>query len=97
MDADASLGAVTGPKRLGADECRRITAESGVDTTPALLRRYDEVTPSPRATEFATWPANDPYPRQLPTTAAAAVPVSRPRPRDPERPAASYGVHLDAD
>lgn len=29
MDADASLGAVSGPKRLGQDECARILSESG--------------------------------------------------------------------
>lgn len=41
MDADASLGAVSGPKRLGEDECARMRAESGPDATPALLHREE--------------------------------------------------------
>lgn len=40
MDADASLGLVTGPKRLSWDECHRMTVESGVDAVPALMTRY---------------------------------------------------------
>jgi len=41
MDADASLGAVSGPKRLGEDECARMRAESGPDASPALLHREE--------------------------------------------------------
>ncbi len=96
MDADASLGAVTGPKRLGADECRRITAESGVDAVPPLLRRYDEVTPSPRSAEFAMWPTNEPYPRTSPPTVPAPASPASPRPAEPARAAATYGVRLDS-
>jgi hypothetical protein len=95
MDADASLGAVTGPKRLTAEECRRITAESGVDATPSLLRRYDEVTPSPRAPQFASWPERDPYPRTLPPAPASAPTTNASRPREREQPAAHYGVELE--
>jgi hypothetical protein len=41
MDADASLGAVSGPKRLGEDECARMRTESGPDESPALLHREE--------------------------------------------------------
>ncbi len=37
MDADASLGLVTGPKRLTEEECLRARVESGPDAAPALL------------------------------------------------------------
>ncbi|MBI2892407.1 MAG: hypothetical protein HYY06_02570 [Deltaproteobacteria bacterium] len=43
MDADASLGAVSGPKRLGEDECARMLSESG--PPGSLLRRYDAGVP----------------------------------------------------
>lgn len=39
MDADASLGLVTGPKRLTREECARVLVESGPDARPALLSR----------------------------------------------------------
>ncbi len=39
MDADSSLGLVTGPKRLSWDECHRARVESGADAVPALLDR----------------------------------------------------------
>lgn len=45
MDADASLGAVDGPKRLTEEECERIRRESGVHASPPLLRRWDERPP----------------------------------------------------
>ncbi len=57
MDADASLGAVTGPKRLSVEECARIHQQSGVGAVPAVLARFDEARVSPRALEFARWPA----------------------------------------
>lgn len=96
MDADASLGAVTGPKRLSADECRRITTESGVDAVPSLLRRYDEVTASPRAPQYAVWPASALYPRvRLPAAPAPATLPAR-HPDEPARAAASYGVQFDS-
>jgi len=41
MDADSSLGLVTGPKRLTWDECHRVRQMSGVDATPPLLERFD--------------------------------------------------------
>ncbi|MBI5515059.1 MAG: hypothetical protein HY909_14885 [Deltaproteobacteria bacterium] len=70
MDADASLGAVTGPKRLTPEECRRIHAESGVGAVPALLTRYDPVAASARAGEFRAWPPGPLYPRPAGATAA---------------------------
>lgn len=42
MDADASLGAVDGPKRLTDEECVRLRRESGLQASPPLLRRWDE-------------------------------------------------------
>lgn len=48
MDADASLGAVDGPKRLTEEECERIRRESGIQASPALLRRWDERPPEGR-------------------------------------------------
>lgn len=48
MDADASLGAVDGPKRLTEEECERIRRESGIHASPALLRRWDERPPERR-------------------------------------------------
>lgn len=43
MDADASLGAVDGPKRLTEEECERLHRESGLQASPPLLRRWDEL------------------------------------------------------
>ncbi|MBI5500154.1 MAG: hypothetical protein HY907_07910 [Deltaproteobacteria bacterium] len=43
MDADASLGDVTGPKRLSDEECQRVHRESGIDASPAMLQRWDEI------------------------------------------------------
>jgi hypothetical protein len=37
MDADTTLGLVTGPKRLTWDECHRARSRSGPTATPALL------------------------------------------------------------
>ncbi len=86
MDADASLGSVTGPKRLGADECQRIHDQSGTSSLWPLLSRYDEVRPSPRAREYATWPTRELFPRGVvsssdATTHGAAAP-SGPTVRD---------------
>lgn len=39
MDADSSLGLVTGPKRLTEDECLRARVESGPGAEPELLSR----------------------------------------------------------
>lgn len=39
MDADSSLGLVTGPKRLTEQECRRALVESGPGAEPELLSR----------------------------------------------------------
>jgi hypothetical protein len=47
MDADNSLGLVTGPKRLGWDECHRADIESGPRAVPALLGRLHVRTPRP--------------------------------------------------
>ena len=38
MDADSSLGLITGPKRITWDECHRARARSGPDAVPTLLR-----------------------------------------------------------
>lgn len=92
MDADASLGAVTGPKRLEPEDCRRLTAESGVDAVPALLSRFDEVRPSPRATEFLHWPAVDPYPRVAPAVMAPLMSPSDREHSPVDRPARDYGL-----
>jgi hypothetical protein len=94
MDADASLAAVTGPKRLSAEECRRLTAESGVGAVPSLLARYDEVRPSPRAPAFARWPEEDPYPRAA-RRAGAAPPSAAARTAPPDRPARDYGLRIE--
>jgi hypothetical protein len=88
MDADASLGAVTGPKRLTPEECRRIHAESGVGTTPALLSRYDPSPVSPRAREFLTGPPRPFYPRPNPPAAGAAPAPTHPAGEAPQGPEA---------
>lgn len=77
MDADASLGAVTGPKRLTADECRRVHAETGVGSARPVLTRYDLVTPSPDAPRFASWPSDPPWPRSVAAPPPAAAPAQR--------------------
>ena len=60
MDADSSLGLVTGPKRLSWDECHRARSQSGVPRVPALLDRAD---PRPQTPEPG--PRFDPgYPRE---------------------------------
>ncbi len=71
MDADASLAAVNGPKRLTLAECARLRDESGPDALPALLGRFDPASPSPRAPQFASWPSVAPYPRPAPTSPVA--------------------------
>ena len=50
MDADSSLGLVTGPKRLDPAECARARAQSGVDALPVLLRRAPEPSLGDRGT-----------------------------------------------
>jgi hypothetical protein len=62
MDADASWGAVGGPKRLTEEECDRIRRESGIDAVPALLRRWDEV-PAERREPPEDLPLDPGYPR----------------------------------
>ena len=49
MDADSSLGLVTGPKRLSWDECHRARSQSAVPRVPTLLDRADprQSTPEP--------------------------------------------------
>ncbi len=87
MDADASLGAVTGPKRLSVEECARIHQQSGVDAVPSVLTRFDPARVSPRAREFVRWPAESLYPRPVRVDAVAAgtEPAAsvRPRAEDP--------------
>jgi hypothetical protein len=96
MDADASLPAVTGPKRLTADECARIHQQSGVGTVPSILARYDVARPSARAAEFVAWPREALYPRGDASTAPSAP--GGPRPAEPARApdptAAEVGVTL---
>jgi hypothetical protein len=62
MDADASLAAVDGPKRLTHEECERIRRESGVAASPALLARWDEV-PADALLEPEDVPPDLGYPR----------------------------------
>ncbi len=72
MDADASLGAVTGPKRLTAEECRRIHSESGIGATPGLLRRYDSRIPSVDAARYREWPGSPLHPSAPAVTEATS-------------------------
>lgn len=90
MDADASLAAVNGPKRLTVEECARIRAESGPTSAPAVLARFDEARPSARAHEFNRWPDRAPYPRQ----AGAVAAVRRDPPRVQRARADEAGVTL---
>jgi hypothetical protein len=78
MDADASLAAVNGPKRLTSEECARVREESGPTATPSLLQRFDEARPSARAQEFRRWPTRPVYPRPpaAPSVAASARPAA---------------------
>lgn len=71
MDADASLGAVTGPKRISHEECRRLHAESGVDSPRPVLTRHDPATPAPEAPRFARWPLETLWPRPTPSPPAS--------------------------
>jgi hypothetical protein len=91
MDADASLAAVTGPKRLTAEECARIHQQSGVDAVPSVLFRFDLATVSPRARDFTRWPAEALYPRPL-APAAVAVETTPPRPRVDDPSGAEVGI-----
>jgi hypothetical protein len=92
MDADASLAAVNGPKRLTLAECARIRAESGPLAVPSLLQRFDEARPSPRAAEFAQWPQRAPYarPAGVSSTSTAATP-----PRVERDRATDWGVSIE--
>jgi len=94
MDADASLGAVTGPKRLTVEECARIRVESGVHAWPPLLRRYDLAHPAPDAAAWATWPTTPTHPPGAPLRpVTSSTPASQAR--AVERPsAASLGLRL---
>lgn len=75
MDADASMAAVNGPKRLTDEECDRIRERSGSASVPALLSVFDPVTRSPRAAEFASWPPRALYPRGVAVVASNSAPV----------------------
>lgn len=66
MDADNSLGLVTGPKRLGWDECHRVAVESGPLTVPALLSRHDARTPRPTRPDAAPFDPGYPRPGLVP-------------------------------
>lgn len=70
MDADASLGAVNGPKRLLPEDCARIAVESGPGSPAPLLQPYDLARPSPRAASLRAWPSAPLYPRAVPGEAA---------------------------
>jgi hypothetical protein len=91
MDADASLAAVNGPKRLTTEECDRIRERSGTASVPAILSAFDSVTLSPRAAEFRAWPTQAPYPRlgRLDPTQRSATEVSVQRPA-----AATHGITI---
>lgn len=88
MDADASLGAVVGPKRLTAEECRRIRDENDVHAQRPALQRVDLATRSPDAARFAAWPPAPAWP-EMP-----AAPARPEAPRAPSPPAADHGVRL---
>lgn len=91
MDSDASLSAVNGPKRMTAEECERIRSVSGPSATPALLSRFDEARPSPRAAEFRRWPSQPLYPRP-----EGAPRASSERTRSaPRASAAAFAVHVE--
>ena len=62
MDADASLGDVTGPKRLSEEECARVRRESGVDASPPMLERWDAIPPDALTEPYDT-PFDPGYPR----------------------------------
>lgn len=96
MDSDASLGAVTGPKRLTREECDRIHQQSGVGAVPALLTRFDVVRVSPRAGEFRAWPAAAlyPVPARTETRAGDGPSVREGAPHEPDRRAAEYGIDV---
>jgi len=64
MDADNSLGLVTGPKRLGWDECHRVTQMSGADQVPALLSRWDVRANPPPPRPASQAPYDQGYPRR---------------------------------
>jgi hypothetical protein len=49
MDADASSGFVTGPKRITWDECHRVTEQTGLGAATPLLRRIDARPATPSA------------------------------------------------
>jgi hypothetical protein len=62
MDADASLGAVEGPKRLTKEECERLHSESGLGASPPLVERWD-VLPAENLLEPEDVPVDPGYPR----------------------------------
>lgn len=62
MDADASFGDVTGPKRLTEEECARVHRESGVGASPPMLERWDVIQPDALAEPDDT-PFDPGYPR----------------------------------
>jgi hypothetical protein len=94
MDADASLGAATGPKRLTPEECARIRVESGTAAHPALLQRYAPARPAADARDYLSWPPEPTHPRG--PAAAAVTAREPPRPRAALVPpsAASMGLRL---
>jgi len=95
MDADASLGAVTGPKRLSVEECARIHQQSGVGAVPAMLTRFDPARPSPRAREFVRWPAEALYPRPTRAASSDGAEPARPRVRAEDPTGAEVGITLE--
>ncbi len=90
MDADASLAAVSGPKRLTAEECQRMESESGPSAVPSLLTPYDVVQASPRASAYRTWPSTPWYPR--PVVPPAETQASTPAVHEAPLPASTYGI-----
>ncbi len=88
MDADASLGAVVGPKRLTAEECRRIRDENDVHAQRPALQRVDLATRAPEAARFVDWPPSPAWPEMPP------APARPDPPRAPAPSAAAQGVRL---
>lgn len=91
MDADASLGAVVGPKRLTTEECARIRDENGVASSRPALQRLDPATRAPEADRYAAWPAQPLWPSVVTPSAPSAPP------RPPPTPARDHGLRWLGD
>ncbi|MBL8602663.1 MAG: hypothetical protein JNK72_12140 [Myxococcales bacterium] len=96
MDSDASLGAVTGPKRLTVEECAHLRERSGPGAPVALLRRFDPRAVSGRAPRYVAWPEAPLWPHAAPAVEGAPGAATRPEPPTP-REASALGFGLVRD